>query len=165
MLLGGPSPPSVLVTYPFNWSPNTVFYRYLSIGRSNKKKQKKTKSIYFLDTQVSLEPTSVGKSVGQSVGWSHFWISNLWSALLSAFSKSVFIFKCIFPKCIYPKCIFARCTRLACLLSFASLFQWQLAISKHHYNLRSLLDLNWGRMFSFCYKLFASLRLSCLVED
>ena len=32
-------------------------------------------------------------------------------------SKSVFIFKCIFPKCI-----FAKCTRLACLLSFASLF-------------------------------------------
>ena len=43
------------------------------------------------------------------------------------FSKCVpskFIFpKCIFfPACIYPKCIFARCTRLACLLSFASLF-------------------------------------------
>ena len=37
-------------------------------------------------------------------------------------SKCVFIFKCIFPKCIYPKCIFAKCTRLACLLSFASLF-------------------------------------------
>ena len=41
--------------------------------------------------------------------------------------KSVF-FKSIFPKCIYPKCIFAKmyflqkCTRLACLLSFASLF-------------------------------------------
>jgi len=29
--------------------------------------------------------------------------------------------KCIFTKCIYPKCIFAKCTRLACLLSFASL--------------------------------------------
>ena len=28
----------------------------------------------------------------------------------------------LFPKCIYPKCIFAKCTRLACLLSFASLF-------------------------------------------
>ena len=25
------------------------------------------------------------------------------------------------PKCIYPKSIFAKCTRLACLLSFASL--------------------------------------------
>ena len=42
-------------------------------------------------------------------------------------SKSVFIFKCFFqsvfiPKCIYPKCISAKCTRLACLLSFASLF-------------------------------------------
>ena len=30
--------------------------------------------------------------------------------------------RCIFPKCIYPKCIIAKCTRLACLLSFASLF-------------------------------------------
>ena len=27
-----------------------------------------------------------------------------------------------FPKCVYPKCIFAKCTRLACLLSLASLF-------------------------------------------
>ena len=26
------------------------------------------------------------------------------------------------PKCIYPKSIFSKCTRLACLLSFASLF-------------------------------------------
>ena len=28
----------------------------------------------------------------------------------------------LFPKCFYPKCIFAKCTRIACLLSFASLF-------------------------------------------
>ena len=28
----------------------------------------------------------------------------------------------IIPKCIYPECIFVKCTRLACLLSFASLF-------------------------------------------
>ena len=34
-LLGGPSPHSQLVPNPFNWSPNTVFYRYLCIGRSN----------------------------------------------------------------------------------------------------------------------------------
>ena len=38
LLLGGPSPSSQLVPNPFNWSPNTVFYRYLSIGHSNKKK-------------------------------------------------------------------------------------------------------------------------------
>ena len=38
------------------------------------------------------------------------------------FFQSVFL-KCIFPKCMYPKCIFAKCTRLACLLSFASLLQ------------------------------------------
>ena len=36
-------------------------------------------------------------------------------------SPSFFEPKCIFPKCNYPKCIFAKCTRLACLLSFASL--------------------------------------------
>ena len=36
-------------------------------------------------------------------------------------SPSFFEPKCIFPKC-YPKCIFLKCTRLACLLSFASLF-------------------------------------------
>ena len=29
------------------------------------------------------------------------------------------------PKCIYRKSIFAKCTRLACLLSFASLFLWK----------------------------------------
>ena len=30
--------------------------------------------------------------------------------------------------CIYPKCIFAKCTRLACLLSFASLFSMYSAL-------------------------------------
>ena len=34
----------------------------------------------------------------------------------------MYFLKCIFLKCFYPKCIFAKCTRLACLLSFASLF-------------------------------------------
>ena len=37
------------------------------------------------------------------------------------FSNCIFP-KCIFPWCILPKCSFAKCTRLACLLSFASLF-------------------------------------------
>ena len=37
LILGGPFPPSQLVPNPFNWSPNSVFYRYISIGRSNKK--------------------------------------------------------------------------------------------------------------------------------
>ena len=32
--------PIQLVSIPFNWSPNSVSYRYLSIGRSNKKKSK-----------------------------------------------------------------------------------------------------------------------------
>ena len=36
------------------------------------------------------------------------------------FQKCIF-WKCIFQKSIYPKCIFAKYTRLACLLSFASL--------------------------------------------
>ena len=38
--------------------------------------------------------------------------------------------KCIFLKCFYPKCIFAKCTRLACLLSFASLFPWNAHANK-----------------------------------
>ena len=46
LLLGGPSPPSQLVPNPFNWSPNTVFYRYLCIGRSNQKISK-TRWFYF----------------------------------------------------------------------------------------------------------------------
>ena len=39
-------------------------------------------------------------------------------------------FKCIFPRCVYSKCIFAKCTRLACLLSFASLFVHEIAPDK-----------------------------------
>ena len=42
------------------------------------------------------------------------------------FKKCIF-WKCIFQKCIYPKCIFAKCTRLACLLSFASLFFYEVS--------------------------------------
>ena len=30
--------------------------------------------------------------------------------------------RCILPKCNFPQCVFAKCTRLACFLSFASLF-------------------------------------------
>ena len=36
--------------------------------------------------------------------------------------EEMYFLKCIFLKCSYPKCIFAKYTRLACLLSFASLF-------------------------------------------
>ena len=46
LVLVGPSPPSQLVPNPFNWSPNTVFYRYLSIGRSNKKNKKQSTSLF-----------------------------------------------------------------------------------------------------------------------
>ena len=34
------------------------------------------------------------------------------------------------PKCIYRKSIFAKCTRLACLLSFASLFVVSVSVSE-----------------------------------
>ena len=37
-------------------------------------------------------------------------------------AEVMYFLKCIFLKCFYPKCIFAKSTRLACLLSFASLF-------------------------------------------
>ena len=46
LLLKGPSPPSQLVPNPFNWSPNTVFCRYLSNGHSNKKIPN-TKCIFY----------------------------------------------------------------------------------------------------------------------
>ena len=46
LLLEGPSPPSQLVPNPFNWSPNTVFCRYLSNGHSNKKNPK-TRCIFY----------------------------------------------------------------------------------------------------------------------
>merc|ERR1712208_105318 len=46
LLLGGPSPTSQLVPNPFNWSPKTVFYRNLSIGRSNQKNQKQSPFIF-----------------------------------------------------------------------------------------------------------------------
>ena len=36
------------------------------------------------------------------------------------------------PKCIYPKSIFAKCTRLARLLSFASLLKNKLAEPTNH---------------------------------
>ena len=45
--------------------------------------QNRVSFLFFLDTQVSLAPTHVSKSVGWSVGWSvsksYFRISNLWS--------------------------------------------------------------------------------------
>ena len=47
LLLGGPSPPSQLVPNPFNWSPNNVFYRYLCIGRSNRKISKSKVVLFF----------------------------------------------------------------------------------------------------------------------
>ena len=48
LLLGSSSPPSQLFPNPFNWSPNTVFYRYLNIGRSNQKKKTKYISLQML---------------------------------------------------------------------------------------------------------------------
>ena len=35
-------------------------------------------------------------------------------------------------KCIYPKSVFAKCTRLACLLSFASLSIYEVLLNQLH---------------------------------
>ena len=51
------------------------------------------------------------------------YIFSKWINWKSIFPKCIFP-KCIFPECIFPKCISAKCTRLACLLSFASLFSY-----------------------------------------
>ena len=64
--------------------------------------------VSFLDTQVSLATTHVSPMVSPSVSWSHCWISNLWSPHFFCTTS-------------------AKCTRLACLLSFASLFNLYLA--------------------------------------
>ena len=53
LLLGGPSPPSQLVPNPFNWSPNTFFYRYHGIGRSNKKNLK-TRCIFSVNWSLNM---------------------------------------------------------------------------------------------------------------
>ena len=50
------------------------------------------------------------------IGTWHFFVT------LDSIRNSCNVLKCICPKCNYPKCISAKCTRLACLLSFASLF-------------------------------------------
>ena len=42
----GPQPIQ-LVHSPFNWSPKTVFYRNLSIGRSNQKNSKNKVHLFF----------------------------------------------------------------------------------------------------------------------
>ena len=83
LFLGGPSPLSQLVSNPFNWSPNTVFYRYLSIGRSNKKNEKNNIHLFAL---------------------LHFFCS----FFLSVFLKCIFP-KCIYPKCIFAKCTWLVC--------------------------------------------------------
>ena len=53
-------------------------------------------------------------------------------------SPSFFDPKCIFPKFNYSKCIFAKCTRLACLLSFASLFIEYCLNSSHLFKRQNL---------------------------
>ena len=114
---------------------------------------------------------SVRWLVRKLVGWSYFWISIAPGhfcatvvfddppAMLrrlppsprrltpsprrSPPSPSFFEPKCIFPKCNYPKCIFAKCTRLACLLSFASLFPMRIPLCPFP----SLIQCQW------CYKI------------
>ena len=71
----------------------------------------KSKSMCFLDTQVSLAPTHVSWLVGWLVGPSHFRISNLWSVTVDQIKKlkkqspSIFEF-CFWKNPPHPqKCI------------------------------------------------------------
>ena len=84
--------------HPVNWSPTH------STG---------PQTLFFTDISVSV--AQIKKSVSKYILPKYI------------FQKCIFpkciIPKCIFSKCIYPKCIFAKCTRLACLLSFASLLK------------------------------------------
>ena len=69
LLLGGPSPPSQLVPNPFNWSPNTVFYRYLSNGRSNWKLSKN--GLHFFSRILLLGgPSPPSQLVPNPFNWS-----------------------------------------------------------------------------------------------
>ena len=52
------------------------------------------------------------------------------------------------PKCIYPKCIFAKCTRLACLLSFASLIQIEINQEETDFFAEPCVDTKWKAMSS-----------------
>ena len=109
------------------------FNRYLSIGRWNKKKITKISPFIFEFCLWEDPPHPVNWSPSHSTGPQTLFstdisvsvaqikkIEKTISIYLHFCTFSLFLF--IFPKCIYPKCICAKCTRLACLLSFASLF-------------------------------------------
>ena len=109
--LGRPSPPSQLVLNPFNWY-QTPFFLHISLYRSLKSKFCKNQGGFIFKFCFSEDPP-------HPVNWSP--THSIGPQLIQLVSKCI-PRKFIFPKCIYPKCICAKCTRLACLLSFASLF-------------------------------------------
>ena len=59
------------------------------------------------------------------------------------FSGCIFFSKCIFLKYI-SKCIFAKCTRLACLLSFASLFVFIKVIFSFFFQVNVIVSWSWS---------------------
>ena len=82
--LGGPTPPSQLVPNPFNWSPNTVFYRYLCIGRSNPKNSKnKLHFIFNFASGRTLPTQSTGPQPTQLVPKNSFLQKSLYRSLKS----------------------------------------------------------------------------------
>ena len=84
-LLGGPSPPSQLVPNPFNWSPNTVFYIYLCIGRSNQKISKNKVVLFSNFASGRTLPTqSTGPQPIQLVPKHRFLQISLYRSLKSA---------------------------------------------------------------------------------
>ena len=68
LVLGGPSPPSQLVPNPFNWSPKSVFYRYLSNGHSNPKNSKNEVHLFSnFGSRRTLPTQSTGPQPSQLV--------------------------------------------------------------------------------------------------
>ena len=73
----------------------------------------KNYSMYFLDMQVSLEPTPVSQEVKATI--------------VAIFFLLPLVPKCMGPKCMGPFFFYLKCTRPACLLSVACLlFQEQI---------------------------------------
>ena len=89
--------------------------------------------VMFLFSRLSMVSTRTifCLNISESVFFeSEFSKVYFWKVYFSkVYFPKVYFLKCIFPKCIYPKCIFAKCTRLACLLSFASLFFFIILVS------------------------------------
>ena len=102
LLLGSSSPPSQLFPNPFNWSPNTVFYRYLNIGRSNKKKRLSTFLFKFCFWEDSTHP--VNWSPTHSTGPQTLFFT----VRPKAYFSKVYFPKVYFPKVYFPKVYFPK---------------------------------------------------------